>query len=257
MGLAGRTAGQERVSATEFEQIVTAAETSATTLVNVSTSEGVLDFSGAGASSVAVTWENVGSENGGFTVELGDWIIGNGDSDGAWDTTNNFTIKLGNESLYGTLSINEAYIQWGNDILFSENMSTLGSEESLRIAYLAGSASEGVKQGFYVWLGDMLIGEALGAIGGEGNNGVTLSYAGSGSVTLGSLSLNASASYAPTTTLTTNSADAFLAKVVKPRPAATPQGIPTLPTSYNYTKTVASSAFSGDAVAAAGLTANI
>lgn len=257
MGLAGRTAGQERVSATEFEQIVTAAETSATTLVNVSTSEDVLDFSGAGASSVAVTWENVGSENGGFTVELGDWIIGNGDSDGAWDTTNNFTIKLGNESLYGTLSINEAYIQWGNDILFSENMSTLGSEESLRIAYLAGSASEGVKQGFYVWLGDMLIGEALGATSGEGNNGVTLSYAGSGSVTLGSLSLNASASYAPATTLTTNSADAFLAKVVKPRPAATPQGIPTLPTSYDITKTVASSAFGGDAVAAAGLNDNI
>lgn len=247
MGLAGRTAGQERVSATEFEQIVTAAETSATTLVNVSTSAGVLDFSGAGASSVAVTWENVGSENGGFTVELGDWIIGNGDS-GGWDTTNNFTIKLGNESLYGTLSINEAYIQWGNDILFSENMSTLGSEESLRIAYLAGSAAEGLKQGFYVWLGDMLIGEALGAIGGAGNNGVTLSYAGSDSVTLGSLSLNASASYAPTTTLTTNSADAFLAKVVKPRPAATPQGNITLPTSFTKTQTVTSTAGSDASV---------
>ena len=258
--LAGRSAGQERVAAADFEQTITATAVGEAALVNVSTSDGVLDFSGEGASSVAISWENAGAENGGFTVELENWVVGNGYTDGSWNTTDNFSIVLGNDSLYGTLNINEAYIKWGNDILFSEDMSTLGigtDAENLRIAYLAGSTSEGLKGGFYVWLGDMLIGEALDASTGNGYNGVTLSYGGSGSVTLGSLSLNAGASYAPTTTLTTNSEEAFIAKVIKPRPAAEAQGNITLPTSYDVTKTVTSESYKGDAVAAAGLSTDI
>ena len=259
MGLAGRTAGQQRIAAESFTLNISADATAGSTLTNVTTSAGVLDFSSEGASSVAITWENVGAENGGFTVELGDWKVGNG-AEGGWDTANALSVVLGNDTLYGTLNINEAYIKWGDTILFSEDMSTLGSgsaRENLRVAYLKGSAGEGLTGGFYVWLGDMLIGKALGVTTGTDHNGVTLSYSGSGSVTLGSLSLNAGASYAPTTTLITNSEDAFIAKVVKPRPAAEPQGNVTLPDSYDITKTVVSSAFSGDAVAAAGLSADI
>lgn len=247
MGLAGRTGGQSRVAAADFEQTITATDTAAATLTNITTTDGVLDFSGEGASSVAISWESAGAKNSGFTVELGNWVVGNGAEDG-WDTTNALTVTMGNGSLYGTLSIDEAYIKWGNTILFSEDMSAIGSAENLRVAYLAGSASEGVNGGFYVWLDDMLIGEALYSTSGTQYNGVTLSYGGTGAVTLGSLSLESSASYAPTTTRTSNSEDAFIAKVIQPRPAATPQGNVTLPTSFTKTQTVTSTAGVDDSV---------
>lgn len=251
IGLAGRTGGQSRVAAADFEQTITAADTAAATLTNVTTTDGVLDFSGEGASSVAISWENAGKTNGGFTVELGDWVVGNG-AEGGWDTANALTVTMGNGSLYGTLSIDEAYIKWGNTILFSEDMSAIGSAENLRIAYLAGSASEGVGSGFYVWLDDMLIGEALYSTKGAQYNGVTLTYGGTGVVTLGSLSLESSASYAPTTTRTSNSENAFLAEIVPARPAAAAQGTVTLPSEYDISETIDSTAFKdGDAVTSA------
>lgn len=247
MGLAGRTGGQSRVASADFEQTITAADTATAILTNITTTEGLLDFSAEGASSVAISWENAGAKNGGFTVELGDWVVGNGAEEG-WDTTNALTVTMGNGSLYGILSIDEAYIKWGNTILFSEDMSAIGSAENLRVAYLAGSASEGVGGGFYVWLDDMLIGEALYSTKGTQYNGVTLTYGGTEAVTLGSLSLESSASYAPTTTRTSNSENAFLAEIVPARPAATPQGNITLPTSFTKTQTVTSTADSNASV---------
>lgn len=251
MGLAGRTGGQSRVASADFEQTITAADTATAILTNITTTEGLLDFSAEGASSVAISWENAGAKNGGFTVELVNWVVGNG-AEGGWDTTNALTVTMGNGSLYGTLSIDEAYIKWGNTILFSEDMSAIGSAENLRIAYLAGSAGEGVSSGFYVWLDDMLIGEALYSTKGAQHNGVTLTYGGTGVVTLGSLSLESSASYAPTTTRTSNSENAFLAEIVPARPAAAAQGTVTLPSEYDISETIDSTAFKdGDAVTSA------
>lgn len=251
MGLAGRTAGQERRSAESFALNITADATADAVLTNVTTADGALDFSGEGASSVIVSWENAGAYNGGFTVELGDWQVGNG-AEGGWDTADALSVTIGNGSLYGTLSIDEAYIKWGNTILFSEDMSAIGSSENLRVAYLAGSAGEGVSSGFYVWLNDMLIGEALGATGGSEYNGITLTYGGSGCVTLGSISAEASASLAPSTTSATNSENAFLAKFITPRPAAAAQGTVVLPSEYDISETVEVSEFKdGDAVASA------
>ena len=242
MGYAGRTAGQQRQAAAEFALTVgadNAATTQNTTLSNVSAAGGVLDFSADGASSLSIDWENAGAVNGGFTLELGDWSVGNG-SAGGWNTSDNLSIVLGNDSFYGTLNINEAYIQWGDTILYSEDMSALGASEALRVAYLSGSASEGLGAGFYVWLGDMLIGEALNKTMAEGYNGVTLTYSGSGEVTLGSLSLNAEASYAPVTTGISNEDGAFLAQVMAAPVPAAPQGNVTLPTTYTQTHEVTS-----------------
>lgn len=251
IGLAGRTAGQERRSAESFALNVTADATDAALLSNVTTDAGVLDFSGEGASSVAISWENAGEYNGGFTAELVDWQVGNG-AEGGWDTTNALTVTMGNGSLYGTLSIDEAYIKWGNTILFSEDMSAIGSAENLRIAYLAGSSGEGVSSGFYVWLNDMLIGEALSATKGTEYNGITLTYNGSGSVTLGSLSADSTASWAPTTSYSTNEEAAFIAKFITPRPAAAAQGTVILPSEYDISETISTSEFKdGDAVASA------
>ena len=50
------------------------------------------------------------------------WFWGNGAADG-WDTASDFSISLGNSSFYGTLNINEAYIKWGDAILYSLDMS--------------------------------------------------------------------------------------------------------------------------------------
>lgn len=245
MGYAGRTAGQQRVAAGDGEGWTTltadnAASTGAVSLNNVTTTGGKLDFSAEGTSSVSIAWENVGKLNNGFTVELSDWCVGNGYTDSIWNTTDNLSIVLGNDSFYGTLNINEAYIQWGSEILYSYDMSTLGTTDNLRIAYLSGSAAEGVNQGFYVWLGDMLIGEGKGRTEGSRHNGVTLTYSGTGNVTIGSLSVNAEASYAPTTSGTTNESDAFIAQIAIPAPPAEPQGTVTLPTTFTKEQTVTS-----------------
>ena len=47
----------------------------------------------------------------------------------------------------------------GDTILYSLDMSA--NTENLRMAYGTGNEQEGLKGGYYVWLGDMLIGEAL------------------------------------------------------------------------------------------------
>ncbi len=48
---------------------------------------------------------------------------------------------------------------WGNSCLYSAE--TPVSNEPVRLAWVAGNAAEGIAGGFYVWLGDMLVGEAL------------------------------------------------------------------------------------------------
>ena len=169
-------------------------------------------------------WESVAT--GGFTTELMGFTIGNGETDG-WNITDNFSITLGNGSVSGTLDINEAYIQWngqvsfstGSTVLFSEDMS--GLTENIRIAYHTGDTANNIASGFYVWLGDMLIGEALQG-SASSVNGVTLSYSGTGSYTLAALSMDATAAYAPTTTL------ASAPRVAAPD--ATAQGVVTVPT---------------------------
>ena len=132
------------------------------------------------------------------------FTFGNGAAD-AWNTSNNFSITLGNGSMSGTLDINEAYIQWNGSVAFSTNSTVLFSEdmssltENIRIAYLTGDSANNVAAGYYVWLGDMLIGEALqGTVSDTAVNGVTLSYSGSSSYTLAGLAMDATAAYAPT-----------------------------------------------------------
>lgn len=171
-------------------------------------------------------WADGATPSGGFTAELMGFTLGNGETDG-WNVTDNFSITLGNGSMSGTLDINEAYIQWngtvsfstGSTVLFSENMSAL--TENIRIAYHTGDAANNIASGFYVWLGDMLIGEALQGTESSAN-GVTLSYSGTGSYTLAALSMDATAAYAPSTSLASSP------RVVAP--AATAQGVVTVPT---------------------------
>lgn len=93
-----------------------------------------------------------------FTLSLGDGAAS------GWNVSDQFSVSLGNGSFYGTLNICEAYIKWGDTILYSMDMSA--NTDSLRMAYVNGNEQEGLKGGYYIWLGDMLIGEALSVTSG-------------------------------------------------------------------------------------------
>lgn len=133
-----------------------------------------------------------------FTLRLG-----NG-STGGWDTTNNFSLNLGN----GTLNINEAYIQWGSAILYSRDMSA--NTDTIRVAYVAGDNANGLSAGYYIWLGDVLIGEAQTAAGAN-SSGLTFSYSGTLDAILSNLALDGTLSYAPSSSGITGPEAIYLA----------------------------------------------
>ncbi len=190
LGYAGRTAGQARMAATAFSHqaagILAAASAAGT--INV-TESGSLEL--GSEAQLAFSWSTEDDTSRGFTVDFGlENGLGNG-AEGGWNTSGDLSLSIGDGTHSGTLNINEAYICWGSTILYSADMSDLS--ESLRVAYVCGSneAEQNLSSGFYVWLGDMLIGEALGSSGST--NGLTLENGTGNSLTLSHLSLTGSA----------------------------------------------------------------
>lgn len=234
LGYAGRTAGQTRKAASEFsvniENFAGTPSYKISTTNTTATADGKLDFSAEGESTLVLDWA-ADSTKSGFTVDFS-LALGNGELDG-WDTKTNFSMTLGDGTLAGTLNINEAYIQWGDTILYSTNMSA--NSDALRVSYVSGNAKEGLSAGFYVWLGDMLIGEALASTESSARNGVILSCDGTGTATLSSFSATDSGSFAPTTSGFVNADSAYIAITAPSK--ADPQGEITFPESGSYTKT--------------------
>ncbi len=201
MGISGRTAGAERKAAEDFQK------------------HWILNTINAGQ----YTWN--ASANG-CTAELQGFTLGNGATDG-WNTTDNFSFTMANGSVAGTLNINEGYIQWGgsvifssaqtNAVLFSADMSTLN--ENIRMAYINEDSANNIAAGFYVWLGDMLIGEALqGSTSTQ--NGVYISYNDKITHSLTLFAMDSNGAYAPTVS----------SYLLSDAPAATAQGVVTVPT---------------------------
>ncbi len=85
--------------------------------------------------------------------------IGDGAKNG-WDISPLLSVSIGNGTVSGTLNISEAYISWGDRILYSVDTSS-SLTEPLRIAFVPEDKEQGISGGFCVWLGNMLIGEAL------------------------------------------------------------------------------------------------
>lgn len=218
MGYAGRTAGQERKAAgglaINFHQggqspawsSNSQLENKGFSLANVTVDENGISLGQSGESSISYSWAEGTDLQNGFTFDC-NLVLGNGAADG-WDTASDFSISLGNSSFYGTLNINEAYIKWGDAILYSLDMSA--NVENLRMAYICGNDMEGLKGGYYVWLGDMLIGEALSVTSGSGCNGLTIQYNGSGTAVLHDLALDGTGSYAPATSGMLNAEKSFI-----------------------------------------------
>lgn len=191
LGYAGRSAGQARKAATAFT-IQTAAVFAGSTHANVTQSGSGLTF--ASGSSLTYAWSAGADMSQGWTMDFS-VAIGNG-ATGGWNTSGNLSLTLGNGDHMGRLNINEAYIKWGDTILYSTDMSA--NTDSIRIAYVFGNSAEGLSSGYYVWLGDMMIGEALGDIGAD-TTGLTITNGTGSSVTIGDLALDASGSWAPAT----------------------------------------------------------
>lgn len=219
MGYAGRSAGQERKATHElginFGQTPTITQQTLTnkgfTSSNISIKNNTINFNGTGNSTLSYTWGASQGQAQGYTVDF-TLSMGNGSTDG-WDTTNNFSLSFGN----GTLNINEAYIQWGSTILYSKDMST--NADAIRVAYVEGDTSNGLNAGYYIWLGDVLIGEAQTAAGSN-SSGLTFSYSGTLDTILSNLALDGSLSYAPTSTGILGPETLYL---VRPSASTTPQ----------------------------------
>lgn len=233
MGYAGRSAGQGRKSSAELAvnfhqggqapiwngvQDLTNAGFSAS---NVTVSSGGINLGQPGNSMVSHTWTEGTDLSHGFTFDF-TLSLGDGAADG-WNVSDQFSVSLGNGTFYGTLNICEAYIKWGDSVLYSMDMSA--NTDSLRMAYVNGNELEGLKGGYYIWLGDMLIGEALSVTSGSGSNGVIIQYDGSGNAILKDLALDGTGSYAPTTSGLVNKENAFIsAGSSSGNTGGTPQG---------------------------------
>lgn len=190
LGYAGRTAGQERKSAADFAL-------GYDDIRSAGTGWGTLPATIATGSTSTYNWGPGADLSHGFTVDFTiKGGVGNG-STGGWNTTGNFSVSVGDGTHFGTLNINEAYIQWGDTVLYSLDMTEL--TESLRIAYIYGNTSRGLSTGFYVWLDDQLIAEACGDTGDTPINGLTITNNTEGEITLKNLSLDGTGSWAPTT----------------------------------------------------------
>ena len=197
MGYAGRSVGLERSSATQPGSVTwTSAETPITVGTEAYVAEGAQFTTALG-----------------YTVDFSA-VYGNGGTDEIWNNTDAFSITVGDGIHSGTLSLTEAYVKWGDKILYSRDNSESGN---FRIAYINSSINteDNVTAGYYVWLGDKLIGEGLAASGTA--SGISMQAAGEGA-TVSTLSWT-DAAYAPTTTGYVNEAAAFHLVQVNPMPS--------------------------------------
>lgn len=87
--------------------------------------------------------------------------VGDGAANG-WKAEPALRLTLGNGQNTGMLHVTESAILWGekkDKVLYTADMSA--NTQELRVAYVDGNEAEGRNPGYYVWLGEHLIGEAL------------------------------------------------------------------------------------------------
>lgn len=77
-----------------------------------------------------------------------------------------FSLSLGDGVRSGRLRVCRGVVIWGDDKTLIPLCSS-GAHETLAVAWLDGDAEQGIAAGYYVWLGDMLVGEALPAEAAE------------------------------------------------------------------------------------------
>ena len=213
LGYAGRSVGLDRAEYGTPDTVWAAAENASITV--------------AAGAEAQVFADNAFTVGDGYTIDFGA-LYGNGITDGWSDKANALSVQVGDGFHTGTLKLSEAYVMWGETILYSRNNSQEG--DNFRIAFVNQSVDESdhVSTGYYVWMGDQLIGEALTAGSGD-FNGIKLTSTGANG-TVNDLTWSNKA-YAPTTELYVNPDSEALFHLVQdnvmPTHDNTPQGIRT------------------------------
>ena len=119
--------------------------------------------SGDGESTLSRTWNKSGKAREftlAFTAKL----------DATARADNALGVIVGNGAEAGALSVREEGVFWNDALLYGADVlgdkahnsfSTTKTAAAFRVAWLDGNVRAGVPGGFYVWLGDVLVGEAL------------------------------------------------------------------------------------------------
>ncbi len=169
MGLAGRAAGAPRKPSAKFDMSSPIMFETATAKEGVEFKNDTLTLQ-EGAK-IEVPWPQNTNLANGFAVSFVA-SVGNGAA-GGWSTDKGLDVQFGNGTVSGQLSITESYIIWnGKTTLFSEDFSK--NKQAIRVAYIKGNPDADLPGGFYVWVDDMLVGEAL-ASDGKKTNGLSFS----------------------------------------------------------------------------------
>lgn len=156
LGYAGRTAGLPRKAVAKFDS-------SASMLIARAKSKDGIILDGEKltmkpGSKLEIAWEEENEAKKGFAAQIL-LAAGNGAA-GGWQSTPLLTLAVGNGEHTGKLCIKEGSICWSNGaVLYPPDMSV--NKKPLRVTWVAGDEGQGIDAGFYVWLGDVCIGEGL------------------------------------------------------------------------------------------------
>lgn len=141
LGVPGRTAGLPRKDSSTFTHHGETDDNYAEPNLNIADAE----------------WKQIDKSQG-FTLTV-NAAVGNGATDG-WKDYRGLYVHCGYADIKGNLTVTESSILWNRrQVLYCGDMS--GNTEEIRIVWHPGIAEQNIPQGFYVWLGDRLIGEAL------------------------------------------------------------------------------------------------
>ena len=159
LGVPGRTAGLPRRDAAEFKMVAEPA-------------------GAAGNLSIPdAEWEGLDATSG-FTLALR-CQVGNGAVNG-WSREQGLYMSFCKPEgkIRGGITISESGIIWqGGQLLYCADMSA--NTEEIRIVWHPGKPESGIERGFYVWLGDRLIGEALATDAEDDDGWLAEAYAAS------------------------------------------------------------------------------
>ncbi len=122
--------------------------------------------------------------------------VGDG-AKGGWEEEPAFELRLATGTAAGELRVSESQICWGDNLLYATDMSV--NTKALRVVWFPGDRKNQRASGFYVWLGDQLIGEALPAAAGTASTpaGVTGVATGDVKVRLYDVAADGTGAFAP------------------------------------------------------------
>ena len=146
------------------------------------------------------------TEASGYSVEI-TATFGNGAKGGWKPAEEHLSLTVGDGTNGGTLRLSESCLCWGDTPIWCGNLSA--KQGAIRIAWHPGHAAHNVLPGYYVWVGDMLVGQGLRPDQGV-ESGISLSATANGG-TVSSLRWTTTPA-APATTLRYSAEHAYTTK---------------------------------------------